>query len=218
MTLVPMEERGVASKPVFPLPLPTRILLAGAAFLRGHWLAAVVAVLVVVVLLKVLPRTGTGRRTADWFKIHLPVVGGLMRKIAVSRFAGTLATTVAAGVDILGAIRLAGSATGSVIFARTAEEVGARVSSGSNLAAALKETGAFPPLLVRMIGVGEKTGSLSIMLDKVNAFYDREIRATVARLMTVCEAAVTVAMGLAVAVVAVSVFLPLYKMLSLVKR
>jgi type IV pilus assembly protein PilC len=209
---------AIFSRKGFPLPLPTQVLLAASSFLRGHWLGVLVGVVAGAALLKVLSRTRTGDRVLDWLKIHLPVVGGLTRKLAVSRFTGTLATTVAAGVDIIGSIRLAGSATGSTFFARIADDVGARVSSGSDLAASLRETGVFPPLLVRMIGVGEKTGALSTMLDKVSEFHDREVKATVAGLMTLCEAAVTVVMGLAVGIVALSVFLPLYKMLALVKR
>ncbi|MFH1312059.1 MAG: type II secretion system F family protein [Candidatus Eisenbacteria bacterium] len=209
---------AIFAKKGFPLPLPTKILLATSTFLRGHWLGVLVGVLALAALFKVLPRTNAGAHALDWLKVRLPVVGGLTRKLAISRFAGTLSTTVAAGVDIIGSIKLAGSATGNTYFARIADDVGDKVSSGSDLAASLRETGVFPPLLIRMIGVGEKTGQLSTMLDKVSEFFDREIKTTVARLMTICEAAVTVAMGVAVAVVALSVFLPLYKMLALVKR
>jgi type II secretory pathway component PulF len=202
----------------FPLPLPTRILLETAGFMRGNWPVMIAAVIGLVLLAKTLTSTQAGRRAFDWTKLHLPVAGELMNKLALSRFAHTLATTVGSGVDIITAIDLAGLSTGNSIFAgagrRAAEDIGA----GNAVASSLKGTGLFPALFVRMVSVGETTGALATMLEKASQAYDREVRPAVARIMTAFEALVTIVMGIAVAMVALSIFLPLYKMLMLVRR
>jgi type IV pilus assembly protein PilC len=171
-----------------------------------------------VVALVMASRTRKGKLTIDRVKMRVPILGGLTRRTAISRFAHTLATTVGAGVDIIRALRLAGAATGNLAFEGTADRVADRISDGSTLADALRAVRLFPPLFVRMAGVGETTGALSRMLDRASDFYDREIRVTVARMMTLSEAGVTVAMGFVVGLVALSVFLPLYQMLAFIKK
>jgi type IV pilus assembly protein PilC len=201
-----------------PLPLPTRILLGTAAILREYWFLVLAGVVGIAVLARVFGATESGRRTYDWVKINVPVVGELMRKLALTRFAHTLATTVGSGVDIISAIDLAGLATGNFHFARAGRQVAESVSSGNAVASSLRSTGLFPPLFVRMVAVGETTGALATMLEKASEAYDREVRPAVARIMTAFEALVTMIMGVAVAMVALSIFLPLYKMLMLVRR
>ena len=202
----------------FPLPLPTRMLLGTAVFLQEYWFLVLAGVVGVAVLARVFGATDTGRRTYDWMKLHVPIVGELMKKLALTRFAHTLATTVGSGVDIISAIDLAGLATGNFHFARAGRQVAESVSSGNPVASSLKSTGLFPPLFVRMVSVGETTGALATMLEKASEAYDREVRPAVARIMTALEALVTVAMGVAVAMVALSIFLPLYRMLMLIRR
>jgi type IV pilus assembly protein PilC len=162
--------------------------------------------------------TARGRGALHRAKIRAPVVGALFTKIAVSRFANTLATTLGAGVDMISSIRLAGAATGNAHFARSTNQVADDVSMGMDLSSALTRTRLFPPLLVRMAAVGERAGALSDMLDKASRFFDREVRASVAGMITLCETAITLTMGMAVALVALSVFMPLYKMMALVRR
>jgi type IV pilus assembly protein PilC len=202
----------------FDLPLPTRIVLWGAAVLTGYWWLILAAAAGMVVALVMASRTRKGKLTIDRVKMRVPILGGLTRRTAISRFAHTLATTVGAGVDIIRALRLAGAATGNLAFEGTADRVADRISDGSTLADALRAVRLFPPLFVRMAGVGETTGALSRMLDRASDFYDREIRVTVARMMTLSEAGVTVAMGFVVGLVALSVFLPLYQMLAFIKK
>jgi len=202
----------------FPLPLPTRVLLGTAVFLREYWPYVLAGAVGGAVLLRVVGSTGTGRRLYDWLKINLPIVGELMKKLALTRFAHTLATTVGSGVDIISALNLAGLATGNFHFTRAGRKVAESVSSGNTIAYSLKGTGLFPPLFVRMVSVGETTGALSTMLDKASQAYDREVRPAVARIMTAFEALVTIVMGVAVAMVALSIFLPLYRMLMLIRR
>jgi len=209
---------AIFSQKGFPLPLPTRMLLAAAAAVRSYWPAILAGVVALAVLPNVLSLGARGRLALHRVKIKLPVLGTLLRKIAVSRFAHTLAATLGAGVDIISSIRLAGAATGNAYFARSAARVADGVSTGMDLSAALKRSGLFPPLLVRMAAVGEKTGALSSMLDKASHFYDREVRLSVSAMITICETAVTLAMGMAVAMVALSVFLPLYRMMALIRR
>ena len=209
---------GIFMREGFPLPLPTRVLLGTAVFLREYWPYVLAGAVGGAVLLRVVGSTGTGRRLYDWLKINLPIVGELMKKLALTRFAHTLATTVGSGVDIISALNLAGLATGNFHFTRAGRKVAESVSSGNTIAYSLKGTGLFPPLFVRMVSVGETTGALSTMLDKASQAYDREVRPAVARIMTAFEALVTIVMGVAVAMVALSIFLPLYRMLMLIRR
>jgi type II secretory pathway component PulF len=202
----------------FPLPLPTRMLLGTAVFMREYWPVVLAGAVGLAVLARVLASTESGRYCSDWLKLNTPIAGGLVRKLALSRFAHTLSTTVGSGVDIIGAINLAGLSTGNSVFARAAEQSAEGVTSGNGVAASLKATGLFPALFVRMVAVGEATGSLAVMVEKASQAYDREVKPAVARIMTAFEAAVTVVMGIAVAMVALSIFMPLYRMLMLIRR
>ena len=166
----------------------------------------------------VLSRTEAGKHLLDRAKLKTPIFGEIIGKITLLRFTHTLATTISAGIDIIGAINLSGAACGNAYFRAMSDRIADRVSAGSDLAQAMRDVRMFPPLFVRMAGVGEKTGSLATMLDKASKFYDREIKAAVTRTITLAEAGVTVIMGLAVAMVSISIFLPLYKMLALVRR
>lgn len=208
----------IFAKKGFPLPLPTRVLLGTAVFLREYWFLVIAGVIGIAVAAKLFGTTQTGRRTYDWLKLRVPVVGELIKKLALTRFAHTLATTVGSGVDIISAIDLAGLSTGNYHFVRAGQRVADSVSSGNTVASSLRATGLFPPLFVRMVSVGETTGALATMLEKASQAYDREVRPAVARIMTAFEALVTVVMGVAVAMVALSIFLPLYRMLMLVRR
>ncbi len=209
---------AIFAKKGFPLPLPTRMLLGAAMFLREYWPFVLAGVVALAVLVKLFGATDTGRHTYDRIKLATPVVGELMRKLALTRFAHTLATTVGSGVDIISALNLAGLAAGNFHYMRAGREVAESVSSGNTVASSLKKTGLFPALFVRMVAVGERTGALAALLDKASRAYDREVKPAVARIMTAFEALVTVVMGVAVAMVALSIFLPLYKMLMLVRR
>jgi len=209
---------AIFAKKGFPLPLPTRILLGTAVFLKEYWPFVLAGAVALGVLARVFGTTNTGRRTYDWVKLNVPIAGELMRKLALTRFSHTLATTVGSGVDIISAIDLAGLATGNFHYVEAGRQVAGSVSSGNSVAYSLKSTGLFPPLFVRMVSVGETTGALATMLEKASQAYDREVRPAVARIMTAFEALVTVVMGVAVAVVALSIFLPLYRMLMLIRR
>jgi type II secretory pathway component PulF len=199
---------AIFAKKGFPLPLPTRMLLGTAVFLREYWPFVLAGMVGLAVLARVFGTTDPGRRTYDWIKLNVPIVGELMRKLALTRFAHTLATTVGSGVDIISAMDLAGLATGNFHYVRAGRRAAESMSTGNSVASSLKGTGLFPPLFVRMVSVGETTGALATMLEK----------AAVARIMTAFEALVTVVMGVAVAVVAMSIFLPLYRMLMLIRR
>lgn len=202
----------------FPLPLPTRLLLETAALMRENWPVMIAAVIGLVLLAKSLTLTRAGRHACDWSKLHLPVVGGLMNKLALTRFAHTLATAVGSGVDIITAVDLASLSTGNSVFAGAGRRAAEDISAGNAVALSLKRTGLFPALFVRMVSVGETTGALAGMLERASQAYDREVRPAVARIMTVFEALVTIVMGIAVAIVALSIFMPLYRMLMLVRR
>ncbi len=202
----------------FPLPLPTKIVLGGSIFVRANWHWILLCVVLSAVVIKLAARTSTGRKLIDWMKVNLPIVGDLLRKIALTRFAHTLATTVAAGVEIISALRLAGMSTGNTLFIDRTKDATERIGTGQDIASSLRATNLFPPLFIRMVAVGERTGSLAIMLDRASSFYSREIKPALERIITLFEASVTVAMGIAVGLVAMSIFIPLYKMLVLIRR
>jgi type IV pilus assembly protein PilC len=199
------------------LPLPTRVLIKGSQLLtRGWWMIAALGVGGFIAGRRWIA-TPQGRLTFDRFKLRLPIFGVLMRKTSVARFARTLASLVRSGVPIMESLEIVGGTSGNAVLAEAVQGARERVRLGESVSASLMGADVFPPMVVQMIAVGEETGTIDNMLDKVADFYDSEVEATVNALTSLIEPMLMVFMGVTVGGMVVSLYMPMFKVISLVK-
>jgi type IV pilus assembly protein PilC len=200
------------------LPAPTRILIAISDFLRT-WYAIPTMVAVALAIhfgLKAYAQTETGRYNLDKARLRVPVFGMLWRKVAISRFTRTLSTLTRSGVAILQALEITERTAGNEVFARAVREAADSVRNGDTLADPLMRSEVFPSMVTRMIGVGEKTGALEIMLQKISDFYDAEVKALVDSLTSLIEPILIGLMGLVVGGIVIALFMPILMLSQLV--
>jgi type IV pilus assembly protein PilC len=199
------------------LPLPTRILLFFSKM--ATTLAPVIVVVggVGVWLLRRWLATDTGRLVKDRVMLRVPVFGKLIRKTALSRFSRNLAVLLRSGVPILDSLEITADTVGNSVMARAILEVQASVRMGESLSKPLEQHPIFPPMVVQMMAVGEETGAVDVMLEKVGQFYDREVEATVDALTSLLEPMLIVFMGLSVGGMVIALYLPMFKVINLVK-
>jgi type IV pilus assembly protein PilC len=196
------------------LPLPTRIVIAA-----SNWFVRLLPFLVVGIILFVFAfrryyATYNGRRVVDRAILKMPILGVLMRKIAVARFCRTLSTLVSSGVPILDGLEITARTAGNAIVEDAIMSVRKGVESGLTIAQPLKESGVFPPMVVQMIGVGEQTGALDAMLSKIADFYEEEVDQAVANLLTLMEPVMILFLGVTVGGIVISMYLPLFDLIS----
>ena len=196
------------------LPFLTRVVVNSSNFLGRYfpWL-----VLVGVLLYMAFQRwykTERGRRIIDATVLKIPVIGMLVRKIAVARFCRTLATLTSSGVPILDGLEITARTAGNAIIEDAIMVVRKGVESGLTVAQPLKETGVFPPMVIQMIGVGEQTGALDAMLSKIADFYEEEVDQAVANLLTLMEPIMILFLGVTVGGIIVAMYLPLFDLIS----
>jgi type IV pilus assembly protein PilC len=197
------------------LPLPTRIVIGLSNFVGSIFgLLIVVALGGVVVGLKVWYGTPTGRFSLDSLLLKLPLIGILLRKIAVARFTRTLGTLISSGVPILEGLDITGRTAGNAVVEKALNHVRTSVEAGKNLADPLKETNVFPGMVTQMIGVGEQTGAMDAMLQKIADFYEEEVDAAVKDLLSALEPAMIVFLGVVVGGIVISMYLPLFSLIG----
>jgi type IV pilus assembly protein PilC len=164
-------------------------------------------------------KTESGRKVWDSLRLRLPVrIGDTVRKITVARFARTLSTLVAAGVDIIKALEITGQASGNWVFEDALEEVKTRVREGATISAPLLENEAFPPMVSHMVKVGEETGELDQMLSKIADFYEEEVDTAIGALTSIIEPLMMIGVGLVVGLIVIAMYMPMFKMLQLVNN
>jgi len=201
------------------LPAPTKLLIAMSETLRGPMALGVVGVFVAIIFaVRAYGQTPIGRYNLDSLQLKLPVFGSLMRKVAVSRFTRTLATLTRSGVAILQAMEIVERTAGNEVFAKAIRESADSVRNGETLADPLARSGEFPPMVTRMIGVGEKTGALEVMLEKIAEFYDSEVKAMVDGLTSLIEPMLMVVMGVVVGGIIVGLFMPIMNLSQIVSN
>ncbi len=200
------------------LPRPTRILIEVSNVIRS-WksLVGVAAIIGAVIGLRAYNATPQGRYQLDGLKLKLPVFGLLIRKLSVSRFARTLATLTRSGVPILQALEIAERTSGNEVFAKAIRNTADCVQNGETLADPLSRSGQFPPMVTRMISVGEKTGALEVMLGKIADFYDSEVKALVNSMTSMLEPILMVVMGIVVGGILVALMMPILKISQHIK-
>jgi len=200
------------------LPGPTMALIKVSNVMRS-WGAFVVvgAVIAAIIGVRAYGQTQTGRYNLDMLKLRLPVFGKLLRKVAISRFARTLSTLTRSGVAILQAMEIVERTAGNEVYAKAIRETGDCVRNGESLAEPLARSEQFPSMVTRMIGVGEKTGALEEMLQKIAQFYDSEVKAAVDGMTSLIEPILILMMGIVVGGIVIALFMPILKLSSLVQ-
>jgi general secretion pathway protein F len=199
------------------LPLPTRVLIAMSSFLSYTWWIMILAVLALFYALRRWRATEKGALAFDRFRMKVPVYGQVFRKVSVARFARTLGTLLASGVPIIESLRIVKAVLVNKVMEQAVEDTISEVIEGSGLAAPLKKSGFFPPLLVHMIGVGEKSGNLEEMLIKAAESYESDVETTVAGLTSVLEPLMILFMGGVVGFVVLSILMPMLEMSTIVQ-
>jgi general secretion pathway protein F len=199
------------------LPLPTRILIAISRFLTLTWWMIAIVLIAGTVFLFQWKKTEQGAMKFDRFKMRMPIYGSVYRKVSVARFSRTLGTLLASGVPIIEALRIVKTILQNKIMESAVEDSIAQVMDGSSIAAPLKNSGVFPPILVHMISIGERSGSLEEMLMKAADSYENDVETTVAGLTSILEPLMIVIMGLIVGFVVLSILLPMLEMSTIVK-
>jgi type IV pilus assembly protein PilC len=197
------------------LPLPTKIVIALSNFVGSIFgLLIVVAFAAIVVGLKVWYGTEQGRYVIDATILRLPVLGILMRKIAVARFTRTLGTLISSGVPILEGLDITAKTAGNAVVERALKKVRRSLEEGKSLTEPLKDSEVFPGMVTQMIAVGEQTGAMDAMLQKIADFYEEEVDAAVKDLLTALEPVMIVFLGLVVGGVVISMYLPLFSLIG----
>ena len=196
------------------MPGITKFVMAMSSFMKEKWYIGVGLMVLAIVALKVLNSFKNSKFFIDKFKLRIPVSGDLIKKIEVSRFSRTLGTLISSGVPILQALRITRGTMSNEVMRRALRRVHDSIREGESIAGPLKASGAFPPMVVNMIDVGEETGSLDTMLNKVADIYDTDVDATVDALTSIIEPFLIVSMGVIVGFLVISMFLPLFKLMS----
>jgi type IV pilus assembly protein PilC len=198
------------------LPMPTRIVMGLSDFLRMNWYLLLGAAAAIVFGIRRYYKTDMGKRRIDRFLLNMPILGNVIRKGAVARFTRTLGTLVASGVPILNGLEITAKTAGNKIIEEAVMQTRTSISEGNTIAEPLKDCGVFPPMVVQMIGVGEQTGALDEMLDKVADFYDAEVDTAVSALTSIIEPVMIVVMGTIVGGMLIAMYLPMFKLISVV--
>jgi type IV pilus assembly protein PilC len=197
------------------LPLPTKIVIALSNFVGSIFgLLIFVAVIGIIFALKAWYGTAQGRMVMDTLVLKLPVIGILMRKIAVARFTRTLGTLISSGVPILEGLDITAKTSGNAVVEKALFQVRKSLEEGKSLTEPLKECEVFPGMVTQMISVGEQTGAMDAMLSKIADFYEEEVDAAVKDLLTALEPVMIVFLGVVVGGVVISMYLPLFSLIG----
>ena len=198
------------------LPLPTQIVINLSNFVKSYFLVMVALGIVFVFLFKKYYSTQKGRFTVDRLLLKAPVFGPLIRKVAVAKFARTLGTLINSGVPIIEALNVAAGTAGNKVIEETIKNVKASISEGRSIAQPLMNSKIFPSMVVQMISVGETTGALDAMLNKIADFYDEEVDAAVDALTSMIEPFMIVFLGGTIGGIIIAMYLPIFKMADVV--
>ena len=200
------------------LPMQTKILFFVSDLLVSYWYVVLLAPILLILGLKIMLNTNPVARVRfDGIKLRLPLIGDILRKIILSRFANTFALLYASGIPILESIRTTQDVVGNLVVRRGLERVEQLIGEGQNVTAAFHSTGFFPPLVIRMLRVGESTGALDEALINVSYFYNRDVKESVEKVQQLIEPLLTVVLGCLLGWIMLSVLGPVYDVISKIK-
>jgi type IV pilus assembly protein PilC len=198
------------------LPLPTKVVLGLSNFLRSKWYVLLLGVGGTIFAFRRFYKTGPGRLKIDGALLRFPILGTVLRKAAIARFTRTLGTLVSSGVPILNGLEITARTAGNKVVENAISATRHSISQGNTISEPLRASGVFPPMVTQMIGVGEQTGALDEMLDKIANFYDDEVDTAVENLTSVIEPVMIVVMGVLVGGMLIAMYLPMFKLISVV--
>lgn len=211
--VVPIFSNLFASMSV-TLPLPTRIVIAGSNFVGRYIIFMVPAFIALGYAFKRYYKTKNGRKLVDGTMLKVPVLGSVLRKIAVARFSRTLSTLISSGVPILEGLEITAKTAGNRIVEEAIMKTRNAIEEGKTIVEPLRDSGVFPTMVVQMVGVGEQTGALDTMLTKVAEFFEDEVDAAVADLLTAIEPIMILVLGVIVGGIVISMYLPLFSLIA----
>ena len=201
-----------------PLPLPTRILIAMSNFFSSYWYLVAVAAILPVILFKWWVRTETGHFKWDKWKLSIPIFGPFSQKATMSRFARVFGSLYKSGLPILQSLDIVSRVTDNRLISKTVNDIEIDIRSGKSLSDLMEKSRLFPPMVVQMVRVGEETGALDEMLEKVAQYYDQEVDYTVRNMTTTLEPVLLTVIFVMVLFLALAIFLPMWDIVSIVKR
>jgi type IV pilus assembly protein PilC len=196
------------------LPAPTQIVLNLSNFLKSNFLYLMIGAIVALGGFIWWKKTPSGAFIFDRFILRTPIFGNLIRKSSIARFSRTLGTLLASGVSILEALEITAKTAGNLVVAKAIKKSVLSIAEGDTITAPLKETGVFPPMVTQMIGVGEKTGGLDEMLNKIADFYDEEVDEAVSALTSIIEPVIIVVMGAIIGGILIAMYLPMFDIIG----
>ena len=199
------------------LPKPTQIVINLSNWLKGNMHLLIGGVILIIIIYKLMRKNSKTRYYLDYLFLKLPLFGMLIRKTAVARFSRTLGTLIQSGVNIIDALQVTAKTAGNDVIARAIKNAIIAISQGETIARPLEESRVFPPMVVQMINVGEKTGNLDTMLAKIADFYEEEVDSAVETLTAMIEPLMTVVMGIVVGGLLVAMYLPMFDIIGKIK-
>lgn len=211
--VVPIFEKLFAGLGV-DLPLPTRMVIGLSQFVQNFWWVAIVGLVAAVFAIKQIRKDAKGKYMTDSILLKMPVVGVLLRKIAVARFTRTLGTLITSGVPILEGLSITARTSGNAVLEEALMKVRKAIEEGRTIVDPLKECGVFPNMVTQMIGVGEATGAMDNMLQKIADFYEDEVDAATKDLLTLLEPIMIAFLGICVGGIVISLYMPLFAMIA----
>jgi type IV pilus assembly protein PilC len=199
------------------LPLPTKILLTASRAVRTYWYIVLLGGIGLTIALRRYKKTDAGRARMDALKIRVPVFGPLFHKVALARFSSTFGMLLRAGVPILQALDIVKDTVNNRVISKAVDDVKGSVREGESIAKPLSKHGVFPPMVVQMMAVGEETGAVDVMLEKVAEFYNSEVSASVDALTSLIEPLLIAIIGGAVGAAVVALYMPMFNIINLLK-
>ncbi|HVJ05254.1 MAG TPA: type II secretion system F family protein [Candidatus Saccharimonadales bacterium] len=196
------------------LPAPTRFVISLSAFIQSFWWLIFLTIGLLVVAIKYIRKTPEGLFQTDKIMLNLPIFGQVLRKIAVARFTRTLGTLISSGVPILDGLSITARTSGNAVLERALMKVRTAIEGGRTIVDPLRESGVFPNMVTQMIGVGEATGAMDSMLQKIADFYEDEVDAATKDMLALMEPMLISFLGVAVGGVVISLYLPLFSMIA----
>jgi type IV pilus assembly protein PilC len=214
--VIPVFENMFASVGL-ALPLPTRVVIELSKLVKGYWWAFGLGGYGLVWSIKRWYKTPDGQLKLDTLLLHMPVLGDMLRKSAVSRFTRTLGTLISSGVSILDGLEITAKTAGNRVIHDAIMSSRASIAGGDTISAPLQKSNVFPPMVISMIAVGEQTGGLDEMLNKIADFYDTEVDTAVSGLLSLMEPVMIVFLGVIVGGMVVAMYLPIFDMINAVQ-
>ncbi len=196
------------------LPLPTQIIVSASDALKTYWYIIIPFFILLGLLFRAYARSSKGKRKIDRLKFRLPVVGQLVQKTVIASFARTFSTMLATGIPVVQALDSSGLATGNSLVIDATKLAGEKIQEGSNVSQPLVESGIFPPMVTHMISVGEETGNIPDMMDKVAEFYEEEVATMTKGLTSLIEPLMLIVVGILVGGMLVALYLPIFTVIT----